>query len=310
MVKVFIDGKAGTTGLRIFDRLSCRKDIELLTLNDNERKNSEMRREMINSSDISFLCLPDDAAREAVSFVTGNTKIIDTSTAHRTLDGWSYGFPELSQKHWENIVNGKRIAVPGCHASGFASLMYPLIKSGVLSVNYPITSFSITGYSGGGKKMIAEYQSENKDVGLDSPSQYALSQNHKHLKEMQKICGFANAPIFSPIVSNFYSGMAVSVPLFTSMLKRNVGVEEIKEILTEHYDGSKLIKVTNSSEQDSMIAANKLSGKDTMQLVVSGNEERVILTSLFDNLGKGASGAAVECMNLMLGIDETTGLEL
>lgn len=309
MVKVFIDGKEGTTGLRIFDRLSARDDINLLTLNDDERKNSGLRREMINSSEITFLCLPDQPAREAAAFVDNcKTRIIDTSTAHRTQPNWSYGFSELSEKHRVSIIKGNRIAVPGCHASGFISLVYPLIVSGVLSKDYPIVCFSVTGYSGGGKKMIAEYESQGRGKEYDSPRQYALAQKHKHLDEMIKVCGLTNAPIFNPIVADYYSGMAVTVPVFSSLLNKNTGIEGIIEIYRKHYENSRLVKVL-SGDMD-MLSANKLSGRDCMEIIVSGNDERIILCSRFDNLGKGASGAAVQCMNLMLGIDETTGLEL
>ncbi len=308
MIKVFIDGKEGTTGLRIFDRLSARDDINLLTLSDDERKNPILRRKMINSSDITFLCLPDEAAREAVALAdNGNTRIIDTSTAHRTQHGWSYGFPELSVTHRENIIKGNRTAVPGCHASGFISLIYPLIVSGVLPRDYPVVCFSVTGYSGGGKKMIAEYESQGRSFELESPRQYGLTQKHKHLNEMVKICGLENTPIFNPVVADYYSGMAVTVPLFSSMLKKRVVIENIIEIYQRHYENSRLIKVV--SEDIDMLSANKLRGRDSMEIIVSGNDERMVLSSRFDNLGKGASGAAVQCMNLMLGIDETTGLE-
>ena len=210
--KIFIDGSEGTTGLRIHERFSNRDDIELLSINSELRKDTQERARLINESDITFLCLPDQASREAVSLVTNpNVRIIDTSTAHRTEEGWAYGFPELSSAHREAIKNGKRIAVPGCHASGFISLVYPLISGGIISNDYPISAFSLTGYSGGGKKMIAEYEGEQRNKDLDAPREYALTQMHKHLKEMKAITGLKREPLFSPIVADYYSGMVVSV---------------------------------------------------------------------------------------------------
>ncbi|NLO45556.1 MAG: N-acetyl-gamma-glutamyl-phosphate reductase [Clostridiales bacterium] len=310
MYKVFVDGKEGTTGLRIFDRLSDRTDIELITIDSALRKNTDERARLINAADVVFLCLPDDAARESVSFVRGDdVKIIDTSTAHRTNSGWSYGFPELSLNHRQGIAGGKRTAVPGCHACGFISLVYPLVKSGVLPADYPFTCFSATGYSGGGRKMINEYESE-KDSSLSSPGLYATAQKHKHLKEMKAVTGIENYPIFCPVVSNYYSGMTVTVPVFVSMLKRGAGPETIAEIYGEHYADSKLIASKGYTEENVTEYANRLSGKDTMEISVYGNKERILLVSSFDNLGKGASGAAVQCMNLMLGFDETEGLSL
>lgn len=309
MQKVFIDGKAGTTGLRIYDRLSQRDDIELLTLSEEDRKNPKMRKEIINSSDITFLCLPDDAAREAVSFVeNSNVKIIDTSTAHRTLDDWSYGFPELSADFREKIVNGKRTAVPGCHASGFISLVYPLVKAGVISKEQMLSCFSLTGYSGGGKKMIAEYESEERPTYFSAPRQYATAQSHKHLKEMKKIAGVENEPVFSPIVCDFYSGMQVTVPIFAKDLQKKISPAEIAEIYAECYNSSPVVSCDGYCGENTFINALEKQGKDSMKISVFGNEERILLCSVYDNLGKGASGAAVQCMNIMSGIDETTGL--
>lgn len=307
--KVFIDGKAGTTGLRIYDRLSQREDIELLTLSEEDRKNPEKRKEIINSSDITFLCLPDDAARESVSFVENeNVKIIDTSTAHRTLDNWSYGFPELSESFREKIKNGKRTAVPGCHASGFISLVYPLVKNDIISKDCLLSCFSLTGFSGGGKKMIAEYGAEDTPRAFAAPRQYATGQNHKHLKEMQKITGIDSAPIFSPIVCDFYSGMQVTVPLFSQLLNKKVTANDIAEIYKELYNKSAVVSCNGYCGENVFINALEKEGKDSMKISVYGNDERIILSSVYDNLGKGASGAAVQCMNIMLGIDETTGL--
>ena len=307
--KVFIDGKAGTTGLRIYERLEQFEGIELISLSEEKRKDRESRKEALNSADIAFLCLPDDAARESVSLIENeNTVVIDTSTAHRTLDDWAYGFPELSSAHREKIQNSKRIAVPGCHASGFISLIYPLIEAGALDGTENLSCFSLTGYSGGGKKMIAEYE-EEPDVLLGAPRQYGLTQNHKHLKEMVKISGLQNAPAFCPIVGDFYSGMEVTVPVFKSDLKNGFDIEKIKEIYKNKYNGP-LVKFEDNLNEDGFISAGLLSGKDSMIVSVFGNEDRIILTARYDNLGKGASGAAVECLNIVLGNDDTEGLEI
>lgn len=311
---MFIDGSAGTTGLRIADRLAERQDISLLTLPENLRKDWEARRQMINASDITFLCLPDDAAREAVALCENQyTKIIDASTAHRTEAGWSYGFPELSPSHREAVRNGKRVAVPGCHASGFCALVFPLIQSGILPAEYPLAAHSVTGYSGGGKSMIADFTAENRPEYMNSPGQYALSANHKHLKEMTAVCNLKQKPLFNPIVADFYSGMVVSVPLYVSYLKGINGVKALHEFFFEYYKNEKLITVLPFHEkgtESGFLYTNEMAGKDSMQILVSGNDERVLTAARFDNLGKGASGAAVQCMNVMLGINETTGLIL
>lgn len=307
--KIFIDGKAGTTGLRIYERLESFQGIELISLDDEKRKDPVCRKEALNSADIAFLCLPDDAARESVSFIENeNTVVIDTSTAHRTLDDWAYGFPELSQAHKEKIINSKRIAVPGCHASGFISLVYPLIEAGALDGSENLTCFSLTGYSGGGKKMIAEYEEEPDEL-LGAPRQYGLTQNHKHLKEMVKISGLENAPVFCPVVGDFYSGMEVTVPIFKSDLKNGFNIEKIKEIYKNKYTGP-LVTYADDLNENGFISAALLSGKDSMIISVFGNEDRIILTARYDNLGKGASGAAVECLNIVLGNDLTQGLEV
>ena len=307
MKKVFIDGKAGTTGLRIFDRLSLRKDIEIMSLKEEERKDAECRRNALNSCDIAFLCLPDDAAREALSMVTNkNVKILDTSTAHRTDADFAYGFPELSEKMHKNIKEMNKIAVPGCHASGFIALVYPLIESGVISAETYLTCHSITGYSGGGKKMIAQYEAEVRDFRLDAPRQYGIAQNHKHLKEMVKISGIAQAPVFCPIVSDFYSGMTVTVPLFKKDIVKG-DINYITEVYKEKYNG-KIVSCAETPSEDGFISAAELSGKDSMRISVAGNDDRILLVAMYDNLGKGASGAAIECMNIALGEDETKGL--
>lgn len=307
--KVFIDGKAGTTGLRIYERLEKFQGIELISLSDEKRKDRECRKEALNSADIAFLCLPDDAARESVSLIENeNTVVIDTSTAHRTLEDWAYGFPELSPSHRAKLKNSKRIAVPGCHASGFISLVYPLVEAGALDGTENLSCFSLTGYSGGGKKMIGEYEEEPDEL-LGAPRQYGLTQNHKHLKEMVKISGIKTAPVFCPVVSNFYSGMEVTVPLFKSDLKKGFDIEKIKEIYKNKYNGP-LVKFEDRLSEEGFISAGLLSGKDSMVISVFGNEDRIILTARYDNLGKGASGAAVECLNIVLGNDDTEGLEI
>lgn len=309
MKKVFIDGSAGTTGLRIYERIANREDVELIVLPDAVRKDPQARKNAINSADVVFLCLPDDAAREAVSFVENeNVTVIDASTAHRTLEGWAYGFPELSKNHEEKITKSKRIAVPGCHASGFIALVYPLIEAGYLDKDALLTCHSITGYSGGGKKMIAEYEDENRNPLLDAPRQYALGQQHKHLKEMKAICGLENAPIFCPIVSSFYSGMTVTVPLFASMLKKG-SVEDIKALYKAKYT-SEFVQYVEQADEGGLLSGLANSQKDSMKVTVAGNEDRILLIASYDNLGKGASGAAIECMNIAIGADKTKGLVL
>lgn len=310
MKRVFIDGKAGTTGLRIYDRLAQRKDISVLSLSEADRKDETARRKMLNSCDIAFLCLPDEAAINAVSMVDNpETVIIDTSTAHRTAPGWTYGFPELSGDFENAIKNSRRIANPGCHASGFIALVYPLIEAGLIDKGSLLTCNSITGYSGGGKKMIAQYETDELSPLLSAPRQYGLTQNHKHLKEMKAICSLDNSPIFSPIVSNFYSGMAVTVPLFVSQLKSGASKNDIIGIYRAKYN-DKIVRFTDLPDEDGMYSAMGLSGFDSMEISIFGNEERILLTARYDNLGKGASGAAIENMNIVLGVDKTIGLEL
>ena len=305
MTNVFIDGSAGTTGLRIYDRLCVREDISLIKLPENLRKDDNARADAINSADIVFLCLPDDAARQAVGFVKNDkTAIIDTSTAHRVNDAWVYGFPELTGKR-DAVINSKRIANPGCHASGFIALVKPLIETGVLDVNCALSCFSLTGYSGGGKKMIADYETQDKSALLKAPRQYGLTQQHKHLKEMQALTGIATAPAFCPIVADFYSGMEVTVTLFKSDIKASV--DNIKDIYNNYYTG-KLVHFDDCCDENGFLSAAALSGRDDMQISVFGNEDRIILTARYDNLGKGASGAAIQNMNILMGVDETIGL--
>ena len=305
MAKIFIDGSAGTTGLRIHERLAARKELEIITLSEELRKDTEARKEAINSADIVFLCLPDAAAKEAVSLCENSkTVIIDTSTAHRTSPDWAYGFPEITAEK-NKIALSKRIANPGCHASGFIALVAPLVLSGIISKDLALSCFSLTGYSGGGKKMIAEYESENRNVLLDAPRQYGIGQMHKHLPEMKLVCGMTTDPVFCPIVADFYSGMEVTVPLF---MKDVFGsIEDIKKIYKSVYIG-KLVHFDEPADEDGFLSANAFSGRDDMQISVNGNDNRVILTARFDNLGKGASGAAIQNMNIVLGVDETTGL--
>ena len=309
MKRIFIDGKAGTTGLRIEERLSGRADIELITLPEAYRKDEKARREAINSADVAFLCLPDAAAKEAVAMVDNpHTVIIDTSTAHRTDPAFAYGFPELSPSFEEKIKNSKRIAVPGCHASGFIALVYPLIANGILSASARLTCHSVTGYSGGGKKMIGEYEDADRDPLLGAPRQYGLTQEHKHLKEMKAVTGLSSAPIFCPIVSDFYSGMVVTVPVF----KEDVGglsPAALAEVYRNLYQGPIVSYQTNMSEEGFLSGAG-LAGKDGMQISVFGNDDRILLVARYDNLGKGASGAAVENLNIVLGLEKTLGLEL
>ena len=305
MAKIFIDGSAGTTGLRIHERLAARKELEIITLSEELRKDTEARKEAINSADIVFLCLPDAAAKEAVSLCENSkTVIIDTSTAHRTSPDWAYGFPEITAEK-NKIALSKRIANPGCHASGFIALVAPLVSSGIISKDLALSCFSLTGYSGGGKKMIAEYESENRNVLLDAPRQYGIGQMHKHLPEMKLVCGMTTDPVFCPIVADFYSGMEVTVPLF---MKDVFGsIEDIKKIYKSVYIG-KLVHFDEPADEDGFLSAKAFSGRDDMQICVNGNDNRVILTARFDNLGKGASGAAIQNMNIVLGVDETTGL--
>ncbi len=305
MKKVFIDGSAGTTGLRIYDRLQDREDIELLVLPEEKRKDTQARKEMLNQADIAFLCLPDAAAAEAVSLVENeNTVIIDTSTAHRTMEGWVYGMPEISGQK-EKILSAKRIANPGCHASGFVALVNPLVEKGLIKRDVQLSCVSLTGYSGGGKQMIAQYEGADRDPLLSAPRMYGLSQQHKHLKEMAKLCGLEKAPVFCPIVGDFYSGMEVTVTLFKSDVQGTA--EDIKNAYRSHYRGG-LISFSEQGDENGFLSAAALSGRDDMEITVHGNEDRILLTARFDNLGKGASGAAVQNMNIVLGADEKAGL--
>lgn len=312
-VKVYIDGQEGTTGLKILERFEGRNDIELLRISEDKRKDSVERARLINMSDYTFLCLPDDAAREAVSFVDNDkVRIIDASTAHRTKPDWAYGFPELSAQHREKIRTSNRVAVPGCYASGFASIVYPLVKNNVIPDDFPVFAYATSGYSGAGKKAIAVYEGNEKPEEFNSPRQYALSQQHKHLPEMKAVSGLKFTPMFNPIICDYFSGMVVSVPIQTRMLDSSVTAESIHDMYAKHYDGAKMVEVMplmSADEQKSFfLASNTLSGQNKIQVFVFGNDEQILLCSRLDNLGKGASGAAVQCLNIMMGIDETTGL--
>ncbi len=303
MTKIFIDGSQGTTGLKIFDRLAKREDIELITLPENLRKDTNARKEALNSADIAFLCLPDAAAIEAVSLIENeNTIVIDTSTAHRTDDGWAYGFPELSEEMENKLKNSKRIAVPGCYASGFIALVKPLVDAGIVDSDICIACHAMSGYSGAGKNGIAQYEDAERDWLLDAPREYALTQQHKHLKEMKIISGLKNEPIFSPYICDYFCGMVMTVPLFKKDLKDGQTAEDIKALYKEKYN-SDIVKYKESIDENGFIAGNKMGEMDSMEVTVCGNEDRILLIARYDNLGKGASGAAVQCLNVKMGID-------
>lgn len=303
--RVYIDGREGTTGLQIWDRLSGREDVELLRIDEDRRKDPEARREMIHAADLVFLCLPDQAAREAVSLAEGaQARIIDASTAHRTAPGWDYGFAELSRGHRNRIAASRRVANPGCHATGFISIVYPLVQQGLLSPGQLLSCYSLTGYSGGGKQLIAEYEDGNRDPRHRSHRIYGLNLNHKHLPEMQAVCGLEQEPLFSPVLGDFPQGMATTVFL------PELSAQQVHLWLSAHYREEKLVQVAPLGGEEPMIYASTMAGRDSLRLIVCGREDRCTVTALFDNLGKGASGAAVQNMNLMLGFDETAGLSV
>lgn len=315
MVKVYIDGQEGTTGLKIMERFQGRDDIDIIRIAEDKRKDPAERARLINSADYVFLCLPDDASREAVSFIdkdNDHVRIIDASTAHRTNPVWAYGFPELSAAHREKIRTSNRVAVPGCYASGFAAIVYPLVQNGIIPADHPVFAYATSGYSGAGKKAIAVYESDEKPFEFGSPRQYALSQQHKHLPEMQAVSGLSHKPMFNPIVCDYFSGMVVSVPVQTRTLANAVTAAQVHEMYRRHYDGAKMVEVMplmSLEEQKSFfLASNTLSGQNKLQVHVFGDDEQLLLCARLDNLGKGASGAAVQCLNIMMGIDETTGL--
>ncbi len=314
MKKIFIDGSEGTTGLRIFERFEGRDDIEILKIPSELRKDPDEIKKYINASDITFLCLPDAAAREAVAMVENeNTIIIDTSTAHRTQEGWAYGYPELSPAHRQAIKTGKRIAVPGCYATGFITIAYPMVAKEMLPKDYPVAAFAMSGYSGAGKKTIAVYEAQERDKELDAPREYALTQNHKHLKEMQAITGLARMPLFSPLICDYYSGMVVTLQFYADMLNGKPTPEKVHELFEAYYKGEQFIKVMpfgKEAEYNGFLAGNTCSGWDGIEIYVTGNEDRILVSTRFDNLGKGASGAAVQCLNIILGCEENKGLVL
>ena len=304
MTRVFIDGSAGTTGLRIHERLADRNDLSLMILPDELRKDVNARAEALHEADIAFLCLPDAAAIEAVALAKdSNVTLIDTSTAHRTHPDWTYGFAELGRR--EAIAASKRIANPGCHASGFVALVAPLVQAGLIKADAKLSCFSLTGYSGGGKSMIADYQSPQRDPLLGAPRQYALGQQHKHLREMAAIAGLENAPAFCPIVADFYSGMEVTVPLFAADLTGTAA--DVRQVYRQLYC-DKIVHFNENADENGFLSAAALADRDDMQITVTGNDERLLLVARFDNLGKGASGAAIQNMNIRLGLPEETGL--
>ena len=312
--KIFIDGKEGTTGLKIFERFETRNDIEIISIDEDKRKDPAEKAKMINASDFTFLCLPDAAAIESAALCTNpKTRIIDASTAHRINPEWAYGFPELDKSFREKIKGSNRVAVPGCYASGSVAICYPLVKSGIMPADYPVAIHAVSGYSGAGKKAIAQYEAEDRDIGLDSPRLYALTQQHKHLPEIKKISGLAFEPIFNPYVCDYFQGMTVTIGLFSRLLAKKVTAHDVWEMFAAHYEGAKFVKVAGFMGEGTLteqfIPANTLAGTNSMQIFVYGNDDRIMVTTRFDNLGKGASGAAVQCMNIMMGIDEATGLK-
>ncbi len=311
--KIFIDGKEGTTGLKIFERFEKRSDIEIITIDEEKRKDPVEKAKMINASDFTFLCLPDAAAIESVALCTNpKTRIIDASTAHRTNPDWAYGFPELGADFRAKIEKSNRVAVPGCYASGSIAICYPLVKSGIMPADYPVVIHAVSGYSGAGKKAIAQYQDPNRDPSLDSPRLYALTQQHKHLPEIKKISGLEFEPIFNPYVCDYFEGMSVTVGLHSRLLSKKVSAKDVQEMFAAHYEGSRFVQVAPLMGEgvlpEQFIPATAMNGTNNMQLFVYGNDDRIMITTRFDNLGKGASGAAVQCLNIMMGIDEGTGL--
>ena len=307
--KIYIDGQSGTTGLQIYGRIGSREDLTLMRIPEEKRHDTEERRRYLNGADLVFLCLPDEGAREAVSLIENpDVRVIDASTAHRTSEGWVYGYPELRKEQREAIRTAKRVANPGCHATGFISTVAPLVAAGLLPKDGPLTCFSLTGYTGGGKKMIAEYEGEERDALLSSPALYGLSLSHKHLPEMQKVCGLSVPPVFVPVVDDYDKGMATTVLLPHSLLSSGVTGEGIWEALQEHYEGERFITVHPYGSGGPRLYAGTLRGSNRLEIFVNGNGQQTIVTSVFDNLGKGASGAAVQNMNLMLGLDEGEGL--
>ncbi|MDT8902942.1 N-acetyl-gamma-glutamyl-phosphate reductase [Anaeroselena agilis] len=311
--KVFVDGQEGTTGLKIHEYLAQRSDIEWLSIDPEKRKDIAERSRLLNSADLVFLCLPDVAAREAVSLITNeHTRVIDASTAHRTHPDWAYGLPELSPEHREKIKHSRRVSVPGCHATGFIVGLYPLVKAGIVPADYPVTCTSLTGYSGGGKSLIKKYESV-ADGGLNSPRPYALRLQHKHLPEMQAVTGLRYPPAFVPVVANYYKGMGVMLPLISRLLNKPLSAAQVRDFFAEYFAAEKFIKVmpydADATLEEGFFPVECCNDTNRIELFVFGNNEQILVVSRFDNLGKGASGAAVQCMNIMLGADEAAGLK-
>lgn len=308
--KIYIDGQSGTTGLEIYDRIGKRDDLELLRIDEDKRHDPEERKKFLNAADLVFLCLPDDGAREAVSMIENpDVRVVDASTAHRTAEGWTYGFPELSKEQRQAIRDSHRVANPGCHATGLISSTAPLVRLGILPKDYPLTCFSLTGYSGGGKKMIRDYATEPVRTELKAPGIYGRTLHHKHLPEMQKMTGLLYPPVFLPVVDDYYRGMAGTISLQNRLLNGTPTARDIRNALADYYKDEHFLSVRPFEEKPGTIYANALAGTNRLELVVSGNEDQTTVTALFDNLGKGASGAAVQNMNIMLGLPEETGLE-
>ena len=313
MIKVFVDGQEGTTGLKIHERLAGRTDVEMLQIDPEKRKDPKARQDLLNAADVAFLCLPDVASKESAGLVTNpRTRVLDASTAHRTDPAWAYGFPELSASHRQAIQKSTRIAVPGCHASGFASLVYPLVKQGVIAPDYPVTCHSITGYSGGGKKLIAAYEEPSRNAGFKAPRAYALAMKHKHLPEMKLVSGLSLPPVFDPICGDFYQGMAVYVPLHTHLFKKQMAAKDLHELFTAHYANQRFVRVMPFDAESNLDAGfldpTGCNGTNRLDILVYGHDTQVMLVARLDNLGKGASGAAVQCMNIATGADEASGL--
>lgn len=307
--KLFVDGSSGTTGLRIADRLAGRSEFTMLTISEADRKDVHARAAVINESDLAFLCLPDAAAREVVPLLRPDVRILDTSTAHRTAPGWVYGLPELHSCR-EALRTAARVAVPGCYATGFIAPVAPLVQLGLLPAAYPVVCYGLSGYSGAGKSGIAQYRDPARDIAFESPRPYGLTLDHKHLPEMQAVCGLDEPPVFCPVVDDYYCGMEVTVPLRLDLIGHTAA--ELADALRDYYAGERIITVHPLNEAPKFLPANTLAGKDTLEIypTVSPDGKRMLLISVLDNLGKGSSGAAVQCMNLMLGLEESAGLEL
>lgn len=309
MPTIFIDGREGTTGLQIDQRLAGRSDVQLITIRPELRKDPAARKDYLNQADFVFLCLPDAAAREAVAMIENpSVRIIDPSTAHRTAPGWDYGFPELGAAQRAAISVSRRVANPGCYATGMISLVQPLVQAGILPPDYPLVVHALSGYTGGGKKTIAAYEDPARDSELDSPRLYGLNLAHKHIPEMVAVCGLTRKPIFNPIICDFPQGMLVTVPLFAGLLKGVQTPATIREVLADHYSNQRFVHVADEMPESGFLGSNNQAGTNQLRLFIGGNDEQIVLCAQLDNLGKGASGAAIQNLNIMMGIDEGTGL--